>query len=247
MDTTLDDNTLSAYASTLYGYGSYSAPYWFVGMEEGGGRNFEELEKRITSWDVRGRNELEDLREYHTTIGHDKWFAPKAPLQKTWSQYIRIILAAQGRHTDKETIRSFQVEELGKTGESCLMELFPLASRSIKIWRYPEWSNLPQLQTRTAYRNYYGKSRAQHIRSRMLEHSPKAVVFASFSQYYISWWQSITNDSLILTEKRTCYVGQVGRTFCIIMHHPMSQSGVTNEYFQNIGEMVGNFRLHSLI
>ncbi len=32
----LDDTLVTSFMSGFYGYGSYSADYWFVGMEEGG-------------------------------------------------------------------------------------------------------------------------------------------------------------------------------------------------------------------
>jgi hypothetical protein len=42
----LNDEVLSAYAVGFYGYGSSAAPYWFIGMEEGGGDSIDEIKIR---------------------------------------------------------------------------------------------------------------------------------------------------------------------------------------------------------
>ena len=39
-----DDELLQAYIDTFYGFGKYEGKYWFIGMEEGGGGTFEEIE-----------------------------------------------------------------------------------------------------------------------------------------------------------------------------------------------------------
>lgn len=239
MPAMLDDASLSAYASTFYGFGSYTAPYWFVGMEEGGGGDFNELKQRFVSWESRGRKELEDLREYLALIGYVKWFGEGAKLQKTWSQYIRLMLAAEGEEITIDAVRAFQSKVFGKKGESCLIELLPLPSRSVGDWQYPQWSHLPQLQSRKAYFSYYARSRAEHIRSRMLEHSPKAVVFAGMTPSYVDWWRVITGDPLKLQviAGKTFYTGVVGRTQCLMMMHPAAR-GVTHEYFERLGKLL---------
>lgn len=58
-----DDELLLAYMDGFYGYGNYQAPYWFVGMEEGGGDSSADVSSRLKIWNERGRQELEDLHE----------------------------------------------------------------------------------------------------------------------------------------------------------------------------------------
>jgi len=64
----LDDRLLADFMLRFYGYGSFSAPIWFVGMEEGGGADLAELTDRLTAWDQGGRSELEDVAQYHKKI-----------------------------------------------------------------------------------------------------------------------------------------------------------------------------------
>ncbi len=53
-----DDELLSDFINGFWGYGSNNAQFWFVGMEEGGGNTFEELQIRFTEWNERGRKPL---------------------------------------------------------------------------------------------------------------------------------------------------------------------------------------------
>jgi hypothetical protein len=40
---TFNDGLLKDFAHKFYGYGSWRAPIWFIGMEEGGGKTFQEI------------------------------------------------------------------------------------------------------------------------------------------------------------------------------------------------------------
>ena len=42
MEKYFDDSLLETFAETFYGYGNYNGPYWFIGMEEGGGDSFDQ-------------------------------------------------------------------------------------------------------------------------------------------------------------------------------------------------------------
>jgi hypothetical protein len=61
----LNHALLNDYMKVFYGYGSWKAKYWFVGIEEGGGKTFEEVTRRLDTWDRRGRRDIEDIREFH--------------------------------------------------------------------------------------------------------------------------------------------------------------------------------------
>lgn len=69
----LDDQLLDDFIQKFRGYGSYEAPWWFIGMEEGGGNDEVELASRLSAWDKRGRLELEDIAEYHREFGVTKF------------------------------------------------------------------------------------------------------------------------------------------------------------------------------
>src|SRR5712691_3232048 len=124
IDESFDDELLGAYAERFFGYGSYSGKYWFVGLEEGGGDLFSEVQSRLQTWHQHGRCELEDLYGFHHDVGIRQWFRPQAKIQPTWSKYIRIMLNADGEEATTEHVRGYQADSLGRIdGESCLLEL----------------------------------------------------------------------------------------------------------------------------
>ena len=60
MDTNhLDESLVLDFCEVFFGYGSFKAPIWLVGMEEGGGESAEEIQRRLQIWDQRGRQNLE--------------------------------------------------------------------------------------------------------------------------------------------------------------------------------------------
>ena len=82
-------------ARGCYGYGSWEAPYWYIGLEEG---LDGALDDRIRAWQELGAETgLSDCRAFHRKIGVDKWHRNdgKAALQSTWKQLIRVLLASR--------------------------------------------------------------------------------------------------------------------------------------------------------
>jgi len=61
-----DDNLLASYMNSFWGYGNPNANYWFVGIEEGGGASFEEINQKIQLWNKRERRAIDDIYECHT-------------------------------------------------------------------------------------------------------------------------------------------------------------------------------------
>ncbi|EDQ04492.1 hypothetical protein OIHEL45_16224 [Sulfitobacter indolifex HEL-45] len=64
MEPTLNENVmiapeaLESFISKFWGYGTFEAPIWLVGMEEACGEN--DVPKRISAWQRRGERPLED-------------------------------------------------------------------------------------------------------------------------------------------------------------------------------------------
>jgi len=242
MTSLFDTELLTQYINTFYGYGTYAAPFWFVGMEEGGDPTPEQNAQRIVTWDHRGRPELTDLYKYHENIAVPRWFAPPPPIQSTWDKLIRILLAAQGQQTiTPDHVRFYQRDYLGRSAgdiqETCLLELLSLTSPSTGQWLYGTHTSLYQLRSRDAYKQHYGRPRALHIAQRVQEHRLAAVIFYSFVNWYRQWWQLIAG--VPFTEQSgphgTFYVASNGTTSFAIVKHPASK-GPTNHYWHWIGQ-----------
>jgi hypothetical protein len=67
-----DQSDVHSFARTFFGYGTWRAPFWFIGMEEGGVRSIRELAIRIDAWKERSGAALVDL------IGHRSSFTRRA-------------------------------------------------------------------------------------------------------------------------------------------------------------------------
>jgi hypothetical protein len=239
----LDDRLLQDYAATFFGYGNYQAPFWFIGLEEGGGGSFTEIEGRLTTWQDRGRQELEDVYEYHVQIGARlqisaaHWFGPSPRLQSTWKQLCRIALTAKGQSIDNDALRYYQAQRLGRrTEETCLLELLPLPSPGTDRWLYKDLSQRPELADRSIYANHYAMRRAAHIQQRVAEYCPPVVTFYGIQARYREWWGNIA-DAVFDWVDGGWYRAVRAGTLYLVIAHPAAK-GVTNDYFDRVGQVV---------
>jgi hypothetical protein len=222
--------------STFYGSGNYSGKYWFIGMEEGGGNTLEQVTKRLNAWIDLGKTELVDIYQFHLKIDYPQYFQDPVKLQKTWMQQARIMLSSKGLPSTTDDVRAYQRDLIGrKTGDTCLLELLPLPSPNVSNWNYGLWSGLPFLRDRQTYRENCVSWRAEHIKSRIKEYKPKAVVF--MGQVYSDYWHTISGSNLDFIEQGGFWATSSEATTYIISKHPAAY-GVTNGYFETIGKLL---------
>ncbi|HKP53021.1 MAG TPA: hypothetical protein VJ183_10245 [Chloroflexia bacterium] len=244
----LDDALLQSFTNTFYGYGNYQGRYWFIGMEEGGGGSTEEVSRRLSAWDDRGRKEVEGPGESHSEFGVSPFFKKQPKSQPTWNKLIRILLSIEGKNPTLQEVKSYQATNLGKSdSDTCLLELLPLPSPHTGKWLYADSSLLPQLRTRDLYRGHYAPLRAMHIKERIEEHTPAVVVFYSFNGWYRQWWELIagvtfTRESIGADR---AYLGSNDHTVFAIVKHPVARR-TGNDYFHQAGRLIST-RLGSQI
>jgi len=237
-----DDNILEKIVHKFYGYGNYQGSYWFIGMEEAGG-DFQEINNRINIWSDRGEQEIEDIAEFHKAIGYGASFEANANLDvPVWNKIIRILLSAKGQENiDIEDVRKYQINELGRNDkETCLLELLPLPSPSLKHWIYCNCSRLPYLYNRQAYEEHCLDKRINHISERIKEYQPTVVVFYGIGYEYS--WREITKkitDIEFLPMSGGFLICKNSQTVFVIAKHPVAK-GLKNEYFHNIGRTIAD-------
>jgi hypothetical protein len=235
-----DDQLLHDFIDRFYGYGNYKGDYWFVGMEEGGGNSFEDIEKRLHHWHCRERVELEDIAAYHAELGvEEEYFGAHPKLQPTWNRLIRMELSAKRQDVHREDVRAYQKDYLGRyTSTNCLVELLPLPSPSLRRWLYADHSQLPYLTSREVYTNHYAPLRAAHLRQQIQEHKPKAVIF--YSVTYMHWWKLVADvDFSERIAGDRVYTARNDHTVFAITRHPVAK-GVKNEYFHQVGKIIAS-------
>ena len=234
----LDDTLVTSFLSGFYGYGSYSADYWFVGIEEGGAGSAEEIVTHLEHWVRRGRRELEDLRDFQVTKGNVDYFTGTPKLQWTWAGLVRIVLGLEGAEASVAEVKAYQANNLGRQqGNTCLLELLPLPSPSTGHWLYADLSSLSFLVDRSTYRKHVVEQRTEHIRGLITSHRPRAVIFYGVS--YVPWWQQIAGVEFRKgsLDGQAIYTAGDAATSFVIMAHPASY-GVRNRYFKEIGELL---------
>jgi hypothetical protein len=234
------DDLLEAFIRGFYGYGTYLAPLWFVGMEEGGGNDLREIEKRLDAWDTRGRLELEDLPSYHTEIGITSNIGPTPKLQTTWTRLVRVFLASQGAVPESESIRTYQGSSLGTSrGQTCLVELLPLPSPDAKHWHnYSSHSALPYLKDRATYEKHVRPHRIVRLQEKLREHTPRWVVFYGSGTQQMAHWKNIAEATFGNTSLEDTFVAKRAGTIFVAMKHPARPTGIPNEYFDQVGSIL---------
>lgn len=218
-----DEQLLDDFANTFYGYGDYRGAYWFIGMEEGGGNSFEEINKRLLTWNQGGRKELEAVHILHQDIGMSEYFFRDPPKdQPTWSRLIRVLLSASSseewraktEQEQRKAVQNYQVSRLGRMpGQDCLIELFPLPSKSTGHWIYADYTSKQHFKDRKNYRKHYLSIRVSHIQKRIHQYNPAVVVFYGLS--YRRHWEKIigatfsydpTHDMYLFKKNATLFV-----------------------------------------
>jgi|SRR6185436_13412258 len=91
----IDPDRVLAYMHGFYGYGTYAAKYWFIGLEEGGATSGSDLTRRIDVWHTLGGLEIEDLYAFHEALGSVSWFGATAKRQATWARLVRAAIDQQ--------------------------------------------------------------------------------------------------------------------------------------------------------
>ena len=239
----LTTSFLNNYLASFFGYGQWTAPIWFVGIEEAGGRTESEVERRLSLWNQRGSKELEDAPVFYPKSGNDRWHGNKAELQATWKQLIRLLLLARNERDDKATMLANQREQLGSlAGDTCLAELLPLPSPDTETWNYRDWSDLPHLVSRQKYITRMLRPRADALQKKCAAIRPKVVIFyglelaggtsllPSWSRIAGGWFDQAIAEEKILLSRRNAH------TVFFVTRHPVNES---DDYFSRIGKFLG--------
>lgn len=201
---------LEAYINNFYGFGNWNSGFWFIGMEEGGGKEEPEVKKRLGSW-YNYSTDLIDNKAHHQRIGITKFF-DQGTLQTTWAKLIRLKMSIEGKisgnlNDDRENIRLVQKKSWGqKDSDNALLDLFPLPSPGIGDWLYgtKQCTDIEYLRERKTYRDTLKEIRIQYIRDKINTHLPKVVVFYSTS--YILYWNEIIQGDFRSEKQANAFV-----------------------------------------
>ena len=148
----LDSKLLDAYIDGSWGYGNPGGDLWFVGMEQGGGTSFEEIQRRLAAWDKAGRAAFDDIHEYCLAIGELRWTGPNPRIQPTWKHLIRIVLAAHGAAHPRRSGGTRSTRSAGAPApRACWSSRSSLAAVALGLLDSRRWvDRLPRPETTVA-------------------------------------------------------------------------------------------------
>ena len=177
----------------FWGYGSFEAFTWFVGMEEGleSDATLAHLAERFRV--AHGKPTTDMHRGMEKVYGHGRWFNRDARVQPTWKYPIALYLYLKiGHAPTKEEIRDHQAFSLGdsEAKETMTVELMPLPSNKAheRTWLYGTLG-IPGLSTRSEYITTYKSERVRKLRELFHTHQPKLAIFYSLT--YLSDWAAV--------------------------------------------------------
>ena len=235
----LPDTLIKEYVQTFYGFGNWNAKIWFIGIEEAGGADEADVQRRLLAWAEHGRRDLENAPEFYPACGNRCWHGEGAKLQPTWRQLIRILFLARGVADDDAAMLEYQRHQLGVAkGETCIAELLPLPSPGTAEWSYQHWSDLAWLRSRKDYVARARAGRENQLRSKIKLHQPKAVIFYGLELpggiSLLPSWSSIAGGRFdqAFEDEEILLWRQTGDTALFVTRHPAAES---DNYFRKIG------------
>lgn len=193
----IEEQKLAHWIRDFYGFGSYNAPVWFIGYEEGGGDLPEEVAERLDYFFNLGPGDnqsLCDLRELYKNVVfraegqrtklfktlYDYRFGDQAVLHGVWKNLIAFSHGYRG--IKLPDLVTYQKELFTLTNEA-LIQLYPLPSPHNHAWYY-SWLDLPQksfLTTRKTYEEHLYPQRIQTLLEKVSQYKPEVVLMFSMN------------------------------------------------------------------
>jgi hypothetical protein len=198
-----------ALARGWFGFGSWSAPYWFVGMEPGGDHG-----DWPRMWLEQGSPEMVDCVAHCRDVSPLPWSWHGDRIQPTWRGLLIAKLAFDGSPYDRESVRTATKTYCATDSDTASIELSALAARSLAVER-----------PRTRYRT----ERVALIRTRMMQNHPRFAIFYGLG--YRADYEAIAgpfdNDGFAWQ----------GDTLCAIAAHPSRKRETA--YWADLGRELG--------
>jgi len=197
----LNSAKLQHWIDNFYGYGSWDAPVWFIGYEEGGGA-YSEVEDKLNYFYKPGNqnNGLSDVKNMHHAIPSSKnptvnlgnlYFGSKPKRQPTWARLNKFL---EGYH-QLPIPQPNKFINANPFAKSALIELFPLPHSKVNgKWEYASnsWVNHSHftnssgqqwLLNRSSYESNVKQSRVINICNQYNKSNPEVVLcYMSFSR-----------------------------------------------------------------
>lgn len=192
----IQEKALKHWIDHFYGYGSWQAPVWFIGYEEGGGDVPEEVAEKFNYFfnthAAAQQPTLCDIREMYRYITfhiegpkadlftnrYDYRFSNNAVLHGVWKNLIAFRCGYQNESLPD--VLEYQKTFFASTSshQEALLQLYPLPSPHNHAWYY-SWLDMPPfpfLKSRSLYEAHVYEHRINHILESINTHKPELVL-----------------------------------------------------------------------
>jgi hypothetical protein len=192
----IDEKALKHWIDNFYGYGSWHARIWFIGYEEGGGDEPEEVAEKLSYFhNVHPASTyatLCDIRKLyrHVSVAVDRSkaelftnlyeyrFGSKAIQHGVWKNLIAFVHGYRNENLPDLFAYQKDLFALPSKHNEAMIQLYPLPSPHNHAWYY-SWLDLPQLgflKSRTLYQEHVYQSRMHSILSNISTYKPEVVL-----------------------------------------------------------------------
>lgn len=258
----MNEENTAFYLNNFFGYGHWQSNFWFVGMEEGGGNNWNLVVNKINAFCVNGHSHISLVDNYEfqiNAVGHPwneeslKFLGPRpggqaVRLQSYWSKKIKILLHIHGLNSDKEAIRHYQANSWGRIHieemQHAVIELLPLPSPNTNTWFYNEWTNhftrehCPPLSNRNLYRDLVINARIDLLREKINHFHPKLIVFSgATNDIYYNQISGIDSWENLNLNGFRCSFGMSEETLYVKASSPNAR-GMNNQYWISVANEI---------
>lgn len=206
------------------GYGNKSAPYWFLGMEEGGG-SIEQLQARARLFKPVGElsSALQilgyDITKYHSTL-------------RVMSMVMLAMNDAPGWREFPKA-QEYQETKLGRyDGETFLTDLMPLPCKNLKDWPYPDL-----FPTKAEYIEKIRPTRVRLLNERLSEVEPR-IVFCYGKGNWRFYEEIFSGVNFKFALDARIKIGERGASKILLLNF-LSPDLVKTELIGEIAEMFG--------
>ncbi|GGX77165.1 hypothetical protein GJV26_16755 [Massilia dura] len=232
---------INDFMKNFYGYGNLNGQYWFIGMEEGCGPDWDkDVKPRFEYWEARKRKQTEDLRDFHFSIGIRNHWEPidgrPIKVQFTWKRLIETILAATGGIITSENIVDYQSKHLGTLdGNNCLLELLPLPSPNVREFGFKHLANeeFPFFASRAKYRKHIMQARIDAIRNLISDKKPRHIVLYGLT--YERQWSDLVKNANWKTLDNFVKCCRISESHVWLVPHPAAHN-IPRKLFEELGE-----------
>jgi len=190
----IEEKKLQYWIDNFYGYGSWSAPFWFIGYEESGGDVPEEVADKINYFQKEHPvpGELCDLRDLYRHVAI-RWegpksekfknrfefrFGPEAVQHGVWKNLIKLIHGYKEKKLP-DLIAYQKTSFVTKSKpDAALIPFYPLPSPHGHSWYY-SWLDITSMQflkTRSQYEDHVYAHRIRTIMEMIARHKPEIVL-----------------------------------------------------------------------